>query len=125
MQKEHGVDAGASAKLADVLIDSFEELDDLEDDRGIHYDPSPSFSVDWSLDRNATEDDVHRLKSALESAGFFLHPYPRSPEEYRRDEWYWSEKNAGIWTERPEFYIETEDGRETVHPDLSTWEVEA
>lgn len=112
----------------DTLVNDIirERLDEPARFTEIDYRPRASCSWDWSMGRTVSREELFRIKSVLEDAGYFVHPFPRSPGgSILKDDWRWGRANMGLWTEQPTFYAKTEDGEEVnVTPDLSTWEVE-
>lgn len=103
-----------------------EDLPNPERFTELDYEPSAACSWDWSMGRSIDKHELLEIKSELESAGFFVHPFPRDPHSGFIDrDWRWGQKNMGLWTEKPQFYAKTDDGEEVeVTPDLGSWEVE-
>lgn len=103
-----------------------ENLENPERFTELDYQPKASCSWDWSMGRSVDKRELLNIKAELESAGYFVHPFPRDPHtKILDDDWHWGRKNMGLWTQRPRFYAKTDDGEEVeVKPDLSKWEVE-
>lgn len=103
-----------------------EDLRNPERFTELDYQPKASCSWDWSMGRSVEEHELLEIKDELESAGYFVHPFPRDPHAgIFDDDWHWGRKNMGLWTEQPRWYAKTDDGEEVeVTPDLSEWEVE-
>lgn len=121
---DYGKDEADTSKTVNDIIK--EDLDEPERFTEIDYSPNASVSWDWSIGETISRDELANLKSDLESAGYFVHPFPRDPDGgILNEEWHWGRKNMGLWTEEPMFYAVAEDGeRVQVTPDLSGWEVE-
>jgi len=114
MQKKHGYDSGASALIADMVL---EEMDNLGIDAHLDYNPQPVAQIDWSIDKpNST--DLNVLKSALTDAGYHVHPFPRERDGE------WSQENAGVWKKEPKWYIQDGEERREVTPDTHAWDTE-
>lgn len=119
MQKKHGYDSGLSAMVVDGLLD---EMEEIGDDINIEYEPAPDASFDWSTNRNMTAQDVREAMAGIQKTGLYVHPFPRSPDDMGADEWFWSDGHAGVWFNKPEFYVKTDGERREVEPDLSDWQ---
>lgn len=119
MERENGYDAGASAMIVDGVLDA---IDEMSQDIDIRYDPGPAAHFDWSMSDQLSPRDVRRVRAVMEKAGLYVHPFPVSPDEWRPDRWRWSDGHMGVWTEPPTWYVETDDERTEIEPDLSDWE---
>jgi len=121
LSRENGTDAGMATLVTDMVR---HEVDELADDKDISYETNNVAQFDWSMGHDLSEHEVKRALKALTDAGFYVHPFPRSPDEFDSDEWSWSSRHVGVWTDHPGWYVESDGEREEIEPDVSEWTIE-
>jgi len=101
-----------------------ETIEGAADYSQLHHEPAPVSTCDWSMNKDASKADLRTIKAGLEDAGMYVHPFPTSPHGGIPKDWGWGTQHIGIWSEKPQFYLEANGQRTDVTPDLSDWEME-